>query len=137
MRALVIPAALICLAGCRRETPEARIRRAFGDAVRALEAGDAAGVLEHVSPAFEGPEGMDRAAARLYLAGVLGREKVGVTVLAQSLEVDRLRAVHRVEVILTGRAGGGLLPGEGSRRSLTLVWEFRDGAWRIRECQES
>jgi hypothetical protein len=137
MRSPWAPLCVVLLAGCREEGPEARIQRAFRDCVRAVEAGDSAGVLAHLSPAFAGPEGMDRGTARLYLAGILAREKVGVTVLGQSLTVDRLQAVQRVEVVLTGRTGGGLLPEEGSRRTFTLVWEFRNGAWCIRECSDA
>ncbi len=124
------------LAGCRRETPEARIRKAFDACVQAVEAGDAAKAAQGLSPGFTGPEGMDQAGARLYLAGILAREKVGVHVLAQDLAVRGAEAVQTVDLVLTGRSGGALLPGEGSRRALVLRWERRDGEWKIREIEE-
>ena len=130
--------ALLCalsLAGCRREAPEARIQRAFDASLRAVEAGDAAGASEILSPKFAGPEGLDRAGARLFLTGELRREKVGVTVLSQKLEVDGPRALQEVDLLITGRTGGGLLPEETSRRSLVLRWELRGGDWLIREVQ--
>jgi len=126
---------LAVLAGCSREGPEGRIRKAFEGARGAVEAGDAAGAAAVLSPKFAGPEGMDRAGARLLLGSVLGREKVGVTVLAQKVDVDGVRAVQTLELVLTGRAGGELLPGDRARKSLTLRWELRDGAWLIREAQ--
>ena len=128
---------LAILGGCRRGTPEQRIAAAFGRCVQAVEAGDPGGVLEVLSPAFSGPEGMDRGAAQLFLAGVLRREKVGVTVISQRLELDGQRALQQVDVLLTGRSGGELLPRDGSRRSFLIRWELRDGQWRIREVQET
>jgi hypothetical protein len=125
------------LAGCRRETPEALIRKVFDGCVQAVEAGDAAKAAQGLSPKFTGPEGMDLAGARLYLRGILARERVGVHVLTRNLAVRGTEAVQTVEVVFTGRSGGGLLPDEGSRRSLVLRWERRDGDWKIREIQES
>ncbi|NTV73145.1 MAG: DUF4440 domain-containing protein [Holophaga sp.] len=132
----ILAAALLAvLAACSREGPEGRIRKAFEGARGAVEAGDAARAAAVLSPKFTGPEGMDRAGARLLLGGVLGREKVGVTVLSQKVEVDGARAVQSLELVLTGRAGGELLPGDRARKSLTLRWELRDGAWLVREAQ--
>ena len=138
MRAPLVLLAL-CLAGspgCRREGPEARLRRAFATAVAAVEAGDAAGAAAVLSPGFMGPEGMDRAGARLFLAAVLRREKIGITVLTQTVELDGHRGQQHVDLLLTGRTGGGLLPEERSRRSLDLRWEERGGDWLIREVVE-
>ncbi|BDU74438.1 hypothetical protein [Mesoterricola silvestris] len=126
---------LAALAACSREGPEARIRRAFEGARGAVEAGDAAAASLVLSPKFAGPEGMDRAGARFFLGGVLAREKVGVTVLSQRIEVDGPRALQTLEVVLTGRTGGELVPGDRARKRLLLRWELRDGAWLIREAQ--
>lgn len=134
MRALAA-VLLAALAACSREGPEARIRKAFEGARRAVETGDAGGAAAVLSPKFAGPEGMDRAGMRLLLGGVLAREKVGVTVLSQKVEVDGARAVQSLDLVLTGRLGGELMPGDRSRKSLTLRWELRDGAWLIREAQ--
>jgi len=130
-------AAALCLLvlACSREGPEARIRKAFEGARRAVEAGDAPGAVKVLSPRFQGPEGLDRAGTGLFLAGVLGRQKVGVTVLSQKVELDGNRAVQTLDMVLTGRAGGELLPGERSRRTLVLRWELRDGDWAVREAQ--
>ena len=126
---------LLALAGCRGEGPEARIHRAFETGRKAVEAGDAAAAAGLLAPGFTGPEGLDRAGARLYLAALLARQKTGVTVLGDRLEVDGPRATQRVELLLTARAGQGLLPDDTSRRDLVIRWELREGAWRIRELE--
>jgi len=134
-RRLLLCVCAILLAGCRQEGPEARIRKAFAGSVRAVEAGDAAGAAEPLSPKFAGPEGMDRQQARLYLLGVLRGKKIGVTVLSEKLTVEGPRAEQTVDLLLTGRGGGELLPQDSSRRTLVLRWELRDGKWLIREIQ--
>jgi hypothetical protein len=125
------------LAGCRQETPEGRIRKAFAGCVEAVEAGDASSATQRLSPRFTGPEGMDKGAARLFLMGILAREKVGVHVVAQDLTVRGAMAVQTVDLFLTGRAGKGLIPDEGSRRTYVIRWEREGGEWIIREIQES
>lgn len=130
---------LLCLAvltACSPDSPETRIKKAFDASVRAVEAGDAAGASKVLSPAFTGPEGMDRAGARLFLAGLLREEKVGVTVFSQKIAVEGSLAVQSVDLLVTGRTGGSLLPGDRSRETLVLRWELRDGDWALRELQQ-
>jgi hypothetical protein len=103
--------------------------------VRAVEAGDAAGAVDQLSPGFTGPEGMDRGGARLFLLGILRQEKVGLTVLTQRVEVRGAQAAQEVDLLCTGRTGS-LFPQEGSRRTLVLRWELRDGQWKIRALEE-
>ena len=123
------------LLACGGQTPEAQVKAAFQECVEALEAGDVGRAAARLSPRFEGPEGMDAGAARLYLLGVLRREKVDVTVLADRVEVQGSQARQTVEVLLTGREDGGLLPQDASRRRFQLRWERRDGDWRLRGLQ--
>lgn len=136
MRPLALAAALLILA-CDHGSPEARIRKRFQASVEAVEAGDAGAAAAPLSPSFSGPEGMDRAAARFYLMGILRQEKVGVTVVSQRVEVSGTRAAQTVELLLTGRTGSTLLPAESTRKALLLQWELRDGEWLIREIQEN
>jgi ketosteroid isomerase-like protein len=133
-RFLPAVASILVLAACGREGPEARIRKAFEASRRAVEAGDAAEAAAVLSPKFAGPEGMDRAGARLFLAALLRRQKVGVTVVSQKVEVEGPLAVQTLDLLLTGREGSALLP-DHSRKTLILRWELRDGAWSIREAQ--
>lgn len=129
------PAALLllALAACSPRAPEARVRRAFDAAVAAVEKGDAAGAASVLSPKFTGPDGMDRASARLYLLGVLRGRKVGVTVLGNRIEAGEREATQTVDLLLTSREGGSLLPDDQGRRTLVIRWEERSGEWRVRE----
>lgn len=129
----LLPGLLCVLFACGGQTPEAQVRSAFEATVDAVEAGDAATAAGRLSPRFEGPDGMDAGAAKLYLLGVLRREKVGVTVFANRVEVQGTQARQTVELLLTGRGEGSLLPQDASRRRFLLRWERRDGEWRLRE----
>lgn len=120
------------LLACSPDSPEARVKQAFEACVKGVETGDGGAVIERLDPKFTGPEGMDKNAAKLYLMGVLGREKIGVTVLSSRMEVKGREAIQTVELLLTSR-GGGLLPQDASRRTFLLRWSEARGAWRLRE----
>jgi hypothetical protein len=136
MRSLpALPALLLLLSGCRAESPEAQVRRAFEEAVADVESGDGAKAAEALDAGFRGPEGMTRAEARLFLLGWLRQEKVGITVLAQRVDLRGPQAYQSVELLLTGKGAGRLLPEESSRRSLVLRWVRAGKAWRIKEIQ--
>lgn len=130
---LLLPGLFSLLLACGGRTPEAQVRAAFEASVEAVEAGDAVAAAARLSPRFEGPEGMDAGTAKLYLLGVLRREKVGVTVFSDRVEVQGSQARQTVEVLLTGRGEGGLLPRDATRRRFLLRWERREGEWRLRE----
>lgn len=134
---LVIPVALVSLAGCRQESPERRIQQAFDRTVVAIEASDAAKAIEVLSESFRGPDGMTRGEAQLYLMGLFRQEKVGITVFSSRIAVNGSRATQTAEVVLTSRAGGRILPQEASRRTFLLDWEERNDAWRVRSLEES
>lgn len=131
-----IPVALLVLAGCRTESPEAQIQKAFDGCIQAIEAGKAETATEALSPRFEGPEGMGRDEARLYLTGLLRGEKIGITVFSSRVEVKGSQARQTVEAILTSRTGGALLPQDASRRLFQLRWERTEGKWRLRGLAE-
>ena len=136
MRSPIAVAALVlALAGCKSESPEAQVRKAFGEAVAAVESGDAAGAAELLHPEFRGPEGMTRPEARLYLMGWLRQDQVGITILAQRVDLQGQDAYQSVDLLFTGKGAGKLLPDEGSRRSLVLRWVKGGKSWRIRELQ--
>lgn len=124
------------MVGCRDASPEAQVKAAFQRAVAAIEAGDAAGACEVLAPDFSGPEGLDRPSARLYLTGMLRREKVGITVFSDTLERKGNRLLQRVEVLVTSRAPGGLLPQDAGRRTYELTWEEVKGDWRLRRFRD-
>lgn len=136
MRSLAaVPLLCALLAGCGQEGPEAQVRKAFGEAVAAVEAGDAAKATEALHQDFRGPDGMTRAEARLVLMGWQRQGKIGITVLAQRVDLRGAEALQAVDLVLTGTNAGKLLPDESSRRSLSLRWIKVGKAWRIREIQ--
>ncbi len=122
---------------CRSERPEDAVRKAFEACVTAVEKGEVEPVSTRMHPRFSGPEGMDRAQGRLFLASILRRQKVGVTILSQALQMKGKVAFMQVELLLTGREGSGLLPNEASRRSFALRWELHEGDWKLQELKET
>lgn len=134
---LVVPLALVALVGCRKNSPEAQIQKAFDACVKAIEASDAASALDILSPQFSGPEGMTRDEAKLYLMGFLRQGQLGITVLASRIEVKGAQGTQAVEVVLTSRSGSDLLPQDASRKLFLLHWETRNGDWCLRSLLES
>ena len=120
------------LLGCRSESPEAQVRNAFETCRTAVEAGDAGTAIAALDPAFQGPEGMDRATAQLFLLGTLRQEKVSVTLLRSEVLVRRQEADQDIDLILTSRSGS-LLPQDASHRSYHLRWRKVGGKWLLRE----
>jgi hypothetical protein len=133
-KSLVSVSMLAVLLACRSDKPEDQVRQAFKGCVAAVEAGDAAAAAGPLDAAFRGPEGLDKPGARLFLAGLLRREKVGITVLRNEVTVQGAEAFQEVDLLLTG--GGGLLPRDASRRAFGLRWRKTGGDWRITEIQE-
>lgn len=113
------------------------MKRAFQDSVKAVEAGDAGEAASVLAQDFSGPEGMDKASAKLFLMGILKQEKIGITVLENRVDVQGTRAKESVNLLLTGRGGSGLLPDETSRHLFLLSWERQGRHWKLRELQES
>ena len=134
---LVVPFALILLAGCHQDSPEVQIQKAFDTCVKAIEAADPKPVLAVLSPQFSGPEGMSREEAKIYLLGLLRQEKLGITVFANRIAVHGSQGDQSVEVVLTSRSGSTLLPEDASRKLFLLRWERLDGLWRLQSLASS
>lgn len=134
MRSVTLfPAILFLLLACGADSPETKIRTSFEASVKAVEEGDAAAAVKILDENFRGPDGMNKAEARVYLLGWLRSEKVGVTVVAQKIEVRGTQASQMVDLLLTGRKGSSLLPQESSRRTLQLHWTLSGKTWRVKE----
>lgn len=132
----ILAAFTLCnLIGCKGESPEAKVREAFDGCVEAIEAGDAGGATEALSKDFQGPDGLDKSGARLYLMGLLRREKVGITVTGNRVEVKGTEAHQFVELVLTSR-GQGLLPQDATRRTYHLHWRLEGKDWRLWRFEE-
>ena len=136
MKRFLLVALTICsLVACRHETPEAKVRAAFASCMVAVEKSDAGTVTDLLAPDFEGPEGMDRGAVRLYLMGVFRQQKVGVSVLANRVQIKRGEAVQAVDLVLIAK-GGGLLPEDAGRHGYLIRWREIKGDWKIRSVEK-
>lgn len=132
MRPIAFIVLTLCsLVACQQGSPEDQVRAAFAATIEAVEKGDAAAATELLSQDFQGPEGMDRGAARLYMMGVFRQQKVGVTVLANRVQINRDGALQAVELVLTSK-GAGLIPEDMGRRSFVLRWQKTGSHWKLR-----
>lgn len=131
---LAVPMVLALLA-CSPQSPEEQVKRTFHELVKKVEASDAPGAVAFLAPDFEGPDGLDKGTLQFMLVGILRDQKVGVTVLQESVRVEKRLAYHDVAVLLTGRAGKSLLPDDSSRKSYRLKWELKDKAWRLKRAE--
>ena len=122
------------LAACRADQPEDQVRKAFEACRAGVESGDAVEATSNLDPEFQGPDGMDKATAKLFLLGILRQEKVGVTVVRNEITVRRGEAFQEVDLLLTERSGG-LLPQDASHRSFRLRWRKTRGDWKLLEIQ--
>ena len=125
---------LCVLAACHADQPEDQVRKAFETCRAGVESGDVAEATSSLDPEFRGPDGMDKATARLFLLGILRQEKVGVTVVRNEITVKRSEAFQEVDLLLTGRSGS-LLPQDASHRSFRLRWRKTHGDWRLLDIQ--
>jgi ketosteroid isomerase-like protein len=126
--------AVFALLACRSDKPEEQVRRAFEACRSAVEAGDASAACAPLDATFQGPDGMDRAMARLFLMGTLRQQKVGATVIRNTVSARGNEALQEVDLLLTGRSGG-LLPREASQRSFRLRWRRAGSEWKLLEIQ--
>lgn len=126
---------LLLAAACRpKGSPDQAIRDTLSKAVKAVEGGDAPGAAAILDDRFQGPEGMSKAAAQLYLGQILRQGKVGVTITGDDLGVNGGDAFEKLHVIVT-QQGGGLLP-DGSRKIYILHWTQRGSDWRLLDIQD-
>jgi len=111
-----------------RKSPEDQVRAVVEAMAGAARAHDAAGVLDHISEAFQSPELGGKPELRAYLLGQLLR---GGMVEARVLEA-RAEALPGGEVLFTGRllvgsTAGGLDLGQ---RAVQATFVDERGTWR-------
>lgn len=122
---------VVTASGCRREPPEAALRKTIAELQGAIDARDAGDVAALLSDDFVGPGGMDRDATRRYAAVVLMRHQAISTTIGPldiALQDDHARV--RFTAALTG-GDGGLLPDAARVREVDTGWRLESGEWRL------
>ncbi|MBI5481973.1 MAG: hypothetical protein HY906_24170 [Deltaproteobacteria bacterium] len=138
---LVVP--LLALAGiattsaCKRETPEAAIRRVLDDGCEALQARDVARAARHLSPDYQDKLSRTNPQMRGLAFWVLRRGPVTVILRDTKIEVEGETAtVTTVAHAFLGRSEinrlGDLIPQGAQRFELTVRFAREGGDWKVR-----
>jgi len=128
-RLLVLGLALLA-AGCSRTPDEERIRTAIVAMETAVEGRSPRDFMTHVADDFVGRDSsFDRAGLHnLLRAQFLRNQNVGVLIGPIDVTLQPPRATARMNVTLTGGAGG-LLPERGAVYAVETGWKQTDGEW--------
>ncbi len=131
-RFLPIPCALLLLAACQSDKPEAQAKKALSAAMAAVEAGDVGGVLEALHPDFQGShegQSLDRDQARFLLMALFRQGKVGLTPLGTDARLEGADVVQEVDLLISQG-------GDRGRRRYLLTWVRKGGSYKLRRLQE-
>ena len=128
---LAVAVLCIVLGACTRSDPERELRAAIAQMAQAVERRAPADLLDHLADDFtRESEAFVKSDVKRMLAGVLLRnEKISVTAVVTSIEIDGDRARTRVRVVATG--GSGLLPERGQTWDFEAAWRREKGTWRV------
>ena len=130
---LVCLLALLGLAGCSKEAPEAALEKAVNQLQENLQDKRSSAVLEQLHPEFMAEQQYDRTWAKRTMALLFLRHKrVQVVALGKRSEIDpvyRDKGQTRAEVMLTGAEG--LLPDSARHYRVELEWWLEDGEWQL------
>jgi hypothetical protein len=130
---LVCLLALIGLAGCSKEAPQAALEKAVSQLQENLQDKRSSAVLEQLHPEFMAEQQYDRAWAKRTMALLFLRHKrVQVVALGKRSEIDpvyRDKGHTRAEVMLAGAEG--LLPESARHYRVELEWWLEDGEWQL------
>lgn len=130
---LVCLLALIGLAGCSKDTPQAALEKAVSQLQENLEEKRSSAVLEQLHGQFTAQQQYDRDWARRTMALLFLRHKnVQVMALSKQSQIDpvyRDKGHTRAEVMLAGAQG--LLPDSARHYRVSLEWWLDDGEWQL------
>ena len=134
---LLLVAALAAAPGCKRETPEAAIRRVLDDGCEALQQRDVARAVRHLSPQYQDKLSRTNQQMRGLAFWVLRRGPVTVFLRDTKIEVDGETAtVTTVAHCFLGREHidrlSDLVPQGAQRFELTLRFVRERGDWKVR-----
>lgn len=122
--------AIMLLAACTTESPEARLRQRFAEMQAAVEDRRTSDFMDGVSADFTGAGGMDRAALHnLLRARTLGNANIGATTGTLDVQVNGDTATVKFSLLLTG--GSRVLPDQVRTLQVTSGWRQQDGEWKV------
>lgn len=123
------PILLFLFAACARESDEARIGRAIGEIVEAIEAKESGKAVGHLAEDYRDFEGRAPAETRGFLLLHFRRNpKIRIYILAQSIRVEGNNANVRSHVAAVGLEE--IVPERGEAYLVSSRWEKRDGEWK-------
>lgn len=136
MRRLILPLLFaLCVAACEGTPDEEQIAGNIVAMQEAIEAGDFFAIASHLHLDFVANDRMRaREVNQLLQMYSLQHRKIGVTIIDSETTMDTAftdRAETTLSVVVTGSSG--LLPSDGSVRSVRLAWLKESGDWLVRE----
>lgn len=130
---LVCLLALIGLAGCSKDRPQAALEKAVSQLQENLEGKRSSAVLEQLHAQFIAEQQYDRDWARRTMAMLFLRyNNVRVIALGKHSQIDPVSPAKghtSAEVTLAGAEG--LLPDSARQYSVDLEWWLEDGDWQL------
>ncbi len=135
---LVLPFVLsLCLAACNGTPDEEQIAENIAAMQAAIEDRNFMDIAEHLHEDFIANDRMRaREVNQLLQMYSLQHKKIGVTIVDSETTMDTAftdRAETTLSVVVTGSSG--LLPSDGSVRSVKLGWLKESGDWLVREAE--
>ncbi len=135
--ALLLAAALACVACGQTATPEDEVRAVLGALEAAAEAGDTGAFGDFVSAAYQDPYGHDREKLRAFVAFHVMRSGRGreVIVRVRDVRIEPGEPARAAVTLAVGLAGGGSARGPGGLGAEVYAVDLdllrEDDAWRV------
>ena len=134
--AILIVATLL-LTACAKTTDEEQIAAHIAAITEAVENKKFSAVQDYLDEGFRANEQMDAQEVRqLLMMYGLQHKSLGVTVVSSNTTMDAVfpdRAQTTMSVVVTGSSG--LLPSDGSVRTVSVEWVKNSGDWVIRKAK--
>jgi len=127
-------AVLVLLAGCSDDTsPEQQVRAVIDSMEVAAEARDVGDLMEHVSAAYRGADGLERTEAANYLRGYfVANQSIHLLTRIESVEFptpDEARV--QLQVGMAGRGGQGAADLSADLYDFDVALVREGGEWKV------
>lgn len=130
-RAFGLWLALVMLAACAADPPEAALRAQLRDMQIAASERRVGDFMKGVADDFAGNDAMDSAALHnLLRLQMLGKSKVNVVSGPLEIQLKDRIATVKFNVVLTG-GSGRWLPDSAQSYSINSGWRLEDGEWKV------